>query len=190
MAVVLKKRRLTLWIVLLLVVMGIWLQRQEEQPFIQPQEEAEQVMDYSLTDFEITSMNSDGQVKHRLAGTRMPHYAENDYAELTQPYMEIYRATGNVMTVDSKLAKVYQGGDSVFLEGDVNMLNQPLDGQNKTEVRTRDLWYYADREFAETGAPVTITNNNGMTAGVGMKVYTKDNVVELLANVRGKYVPK
>ncbi len=183
-----RKRTLTLWVVLLLTVLGLWMQQQEDQGVRQLQDDAAPVMDYSMSDFEITAMDEKGRPKHRLRGASMLHYAETDYAELVQPHLEIYRDDAGPMTLDAELAMVYQGGESVLLQGDVKILRQNQARQNDMQVQTRDVWFYADKEIAETTELVTIRDGIGITTARGMKVDTRAGSVHLLAAVRGEYV--
>lgn len=183
-----KKRRITLWVVALLALLGWWLQRQEGQVPLPVTEERAEVMDYALTDFVIIAMDETGAPKHRLRGQSMSHYAESDYAELVEPRLEVYGRGGDGTTsVDAPLARVYQGGESVLLEGDVRMLRQDAGEQAGMEVQTRDLWFFAEREFAETGAAVTITEAKGVTTAEGMTMDLKTGILHLLAAVRGRY---
>lgn len=188
MATALSKRHITLWVVLLLVLLSLWLQRQEDQALEQPQDGDELVMDYSLTDFEITAMDEAGQPKHRLQGESMVHYAETDYAELVQPHLEVYRDDGaGPMSLDADVAMVYDGGESVLLQGEVRMLRQDALSEQIMEVQTRDVWFYSARELAETSEKVTILDARGTTTATGMKIDLKAGTMELLASVRGKY---
>jgi len=188
MASAMKNRRITLWVVLLLAALSLWLQRQGEPPLEQQQEDGALVMDYSLADFEITAMDETGRPVHRLRGVSMLHYAGVDYAELVKPHLEIYRVPAGLMSLDADVAMVYQGGESVLLQGDVKMLRKNRDNQNEMEVQTRDVWFYADQEIAETSEPVIFKDNIGVTTAKGMRVDTRSGNLDLLANVRGKYV--
>jgi len=184
-----KKRHITLWVVLLLAVLGWWLQREGGQIQIQPQKLPE-VVDYSLTDFVITAMDEHGAPKQRLSGKSMVHYAERDYAEMKQPHLEVYGETnmGGPVQVDAELAKVYQGGDSVLLAGDVSMVRQDPGRKSELQVQTRDLWYFSPSEYAETSADVTIRDELGVTRARGMTMDMKAGTLDLLAAVRGEYV--
>ena len=188
MAAAIRKRTVTLWVVLLLAVLGLWMQQQENQDVRLLQDDAEPVMDYSLSDFEITAMDEQGRPKHRLQGASLSHYAETDFAELVQPHLEVYRDDAGPMTLDAEVAMVYQGGESVLLQGDVKILRQNQAKQGDMQVDTRDVWFYADREVAETSELVTIRDGIGTTTARGMKVDTQAGTVHLLAAVRGEYV--
>lgn len=184
-----KKRYITLWMVLLLALLGWWMQRQEGQGPIQPQAQQAPMSDYSLADFVITAMDDQGVPKHRLRGQSMVHYADTDYAELVQPQLEVYAEQSEPpVTLDAQLARVYQGGESVLLEGDVLMLRPGTARQSAMQVQTRDLWLFTEREYAETGAEVTIRDGLGVTTAKGMTIDMQTGVVNLLASVRGEYV--
>lgn len=189
MATALSKRHITLWVVLLLALLSLWVQQQEDQALEQPQEGDALVMDYSLTDFEITAMDETGQPKHRLQGESMIHYAETNYAELVRPHLEVYREAGaGPMSLDADLAMVYEGGESVLLQGEVRMLRQDALTEHVMEVQTRDVWFYSERELAETSEKVTILDARGTTTAKGMKINLKAGTMELMASVRGEYV--
>ncbi|HHJ80399.1 MAG TPA: LPS export ABC transporter periplasmic protein LptC [Candidatus Tenderia electrophaga] len=188
MAAAIKKRTVTLWVVLLLALLGLWLQQQEDRGERQPSDAAAPLMDYSLSDFVITTMDENGRPKYRLQGGALSHYAATDYAEMVQPHLEIYQAAGGAMLLDAELAKVYQGGESVLLQGEVNILRQNQGKQNDMQVHTRDVWFYADKEVAETAERVTIRDGIGTTKAKGMRVDTRAGTVHLLTAVRGEYV--
>ncbi len=183
------KRHITLWILLLLAVLSWWLQRQEGQSFQPPEKGESLVMDFSFSDFVITAMDNNGEPKHRLLGKSMIHYVDTDFAELTEPRLEVYREMElEPMTLDSERALIYQNGDSVLLQGEVVLLRHDEARENIMKVLTRDVWVYHDQEFAETGERVTITDNMGITTAKGMKLDMKAGTIELLAEVRGEYV--
>lgn len=191
MAKAIKRGHLTLGVVLLLALLGWWVQRQEGQVPTQPPQEQAEVMDYSLADFIITAMDEQGAPKHRLRGESLFHYAESDYAELVRPHLEVYGEVGaGPVSLDAELARVYQGGDAVLLEGDVLMLRQDQARRPLMEVQTRDLWIFTVREYAETGADVTIREARGVTTATGMTIDMKTGIVNLLASVRGEYAPE
>jgi lipopolysaccharide export system protein LptC len=55
---------------------------------------------------------------------------------------------------------------------------------------TRDLTIYPQREYAETGAAVTITSGRNEMQAVGMRLDLSDGRLELLSETKGKYVTK
>jgi lipopolysaccharide export system protein LptC len=187
MALALKKRTVTLVVVLVLAALSWWIQRQQQVTQVS-KEEAAPLMDYSLTDFEMTAMDDQGIPKQRLRAESMLHYAEADYAELVKPHLEVYRHDAGTTLLDADKALVYQGGDSVFLEGDVRMQREAWQQQGAMEILTQDVWFDAQREYARTDAAVTINDTNGTTTGRGMQADIKAGSMQLLSSVRGKYV--
>ncbi len=163
------------------------LQREDkgEQPL---SDDAAPVMDYFLSDFVITVMDENGRPKHRLQGVSLTHYVETDYAELVRPHLKIYQEAGGAMLLDAELAKVYQGGESILLQGEVKILQQNQNQQSDMDMYTRDVWFYADKNVAETSAMVTIRDGIGITRAKGMRLDARAGTVHLLAAVRGEYV--
>ena len=53
-----------------------------------------------------------------------------------------------------------------------------------------DLPEFTDTHYAETAAPVTITDANSTVKAIGMHAFLAEERIELLSAVRGVYVPQ
>ena len=180
------KRYVGLGLILVLAVLGWWLQR-EEVAFDARQEVDEHVMDYAIKDFEITVMDEAGVPRHRLQAEKMIHFSDDDSAELANPYLQIYRDEGGPWELSSDVALVYQGGSLVLLQGDVHIKRQDGADSVPLTLDTRDLWVYAAQDYAESKEVVTIRDALGVTQAKGLYVDLDGGRLQLLSEVRGEY---
>ncbi|MDZ4263713.1 MAG: LPS export ABC transporter periplasmic protein LptC [Pseudomonadota bacterium] len=191
------RRYLGLFVVLALALLSWWFQRQESSPGVGQQGSAH-VVDYSMSDFEVTAMDEAGRPRHRLRAVLMEHYADDGSAELEQPQLLLYLPAGPTAatapsaterwSLRAERARLYNDGSVALLEGAVQA--QHVDGSDKVllELQTRDLWVYVDEQRAESDQLVEIRERHGITRAQGLKIDLKAGQIELLAAVRGEYV--
>ncbi len=187
MVFAINKRFIGLIVVLILAVFSWWLQQREDLSQGVEEEGDGHVVDYAIRDFEMAAMDDTGKPRHHLTALSMEHYADDDSAKLERPNLQVYRKNGEPWVVKSDSALVYQGGSVVHMQGAVQMRRLDEAGQTSMQVDTRDLWVYADQEYAESAEAVVIQDSMGVTRAEGMKVDIKAGRLQLLAAVRGEY---
>ncbi len=188
MAFPISKRHLGLLLVLALAVLSWWWLQKEIESGSEPARSDDQLVDYSLTGFSVIAMDDEGKPRHRMDAEKMLHFAETDYAEITAPILEMYGNQGEVVRLNADMALVYQGGDPVLFQGAVQIIKYDAEAHQTLQVLTRDVWFYADKELAETSESVTLKDAIGTTTAEGLKVDMKAGSLQLLAAVRGRYV--
>ena len=145
--------------------------------------------DYYLVNFTLTTMNDSGVPKHELTADNMYHYPDDDTATLANPRLVIYHEEADSWEIRADRGLVSEGGESVFLQGDVfvNRLDDRPDHQ--LEIITRDLTVKTEEETASTEQAIIIKDHYGVTEGVGMQANLKARHFQLLSQVRGNYQP-
>lgn len=151
--------------------------------------EAKHEPDYFFEDFVLTSMDSQGQPKHRLKGTRMTHYPDDDTTEIEQPELELYVNAMPVWQINAEHGLVSAEGDQVLMRGEVRIKRHGSGQQDAVYVHTRDVLVRPDEKYAETDQLVIITSGNLKVKAVGMRVFIGQGRVELLSKVAGVHVP-
>lgn len=184
----LSKRHVVLFLALGLAALSWWWQQKEIESGREPGAVDDKLVDYSLADFSATAMDEDGKPRHRMDAAAMVHFAETDYAEITTPTLEMYGKEGKTVRLNADMALVYEGGDPVLFQGDVRIVQFDNEDNQALEILTRDVWFYADKELAETSERVTLKDAIGTTTAEGLKVDMKAGKLRLLADVRGRYV--
>jgi lipopolysaccharide export system protein LptC len=147
---------------------------------------ARHVADYSMRQFTVNAMNSDGRLDYRLHGARMSHYLDDDTARVEQPNMTVYKDNDPIWNVYARHGWIAADQKSIVLHGEVLIWRNPIGGP-ALEIQTDNLHIAPDRQYAETASPVTITQAIGVTRAVGMRVDLEQNTLVLLASVQGSY---
>jgi len=184
--------RLDKWLVVVLVAalstLSWWLPlEQRPAPALSHAIQLEHVVDYSLTDFDLTAMSAAGRPRYHLQAASLRHYADDDTADLTAPRLKIFRKELSPWWVQSKRAVVASGGTAVVLQDDVQARRLTEVPADKLELFTSVLKVIPDRQYAETAAPVRLISAQGVTRGVGLEADFKAQQYRLLAQVSGDY---
>lgn len=139
---------------------------------------------------DLSSLDANGQLKHRLRATRMLHYPDDDSATLSQPYLEIYRPVGPPWQVNAEHGWISRGGAEVLLEDQVKIERHAAQGIHATRFDTSKLRAFPDRDYAETDAPIRYRSAGLEVKSVGMRAYLEQGRIELLSQVRAVHQPQ
>ena len=176
------------WFILIsLAIVTTWLVQSLEADLLVSEDMTSHIPDYTLNDFESTSMDEHGQLKNRLTAKTMTHYP-NANANLTAPNMVFYKEKRPIWTVRAENGEVSPDGNQVWLLGNTILQRHPETQQQPLKMISRDVFVQVNTEYAETAAPSTIYHNNGETKSVGMRIFMPTEQIELLSTVRGHYV--
>lgn len=145
--------------------------------------------DYYLVNFTLTTMDDNGNPKHKLSADNMYHYPDDDTANLENPRLVVYQDERDSWEIRADSGLVSEEGKSVFLQGDVfaNRLNSQPD--HGLEIITRDLTIKPEEETASTEQAIIIKDRYGVTEGVGMHANLKERRFQLMSQVKGNYKP-
>jgi len=184
--------RLDKWLVVVMVAalstLSWWLPlEQRPAPALTRATPAEHVVDYSLTNFDLTAMSVAGRPRYRLQAASLRHYLDDDTADLTAPRLKVFRKELAPLWVQSQRAVVASGGTAVLLQDDVEARRLTDVPADKLELFTSVLKVIPSRQYAETAAPVRLVSAQGVTRGVGMEADFKTQQYRLLAQVSGDY---
>lgn len=145
--------------------------------------------DFYLKDFTLTTMDKAGVPRNRLESPYMVHYADDDISEVTTPRMQVFGKDAPPWHIDAGMGVILSEGKTVLLrDGVIISQSDPHNGQ-LTTLRTADLTVTPESESAETASPVSFADSAGnVVDAVGMRANFRDERLELLSQVRGKYV--
>ena len=145
--------------------------------------------DYTLANFSVDALDTNGQHAFSLAGPRLVRRAEDGSIFVATPDYEIIDNSRNVWRGHSDSAWVNKDGSVMKFEGSVQMRRQPTATVTPVELVTSNLTVTSDKATSppkktlETTALATITDPNHVVHGVGMKADMGMKVVELLSDV-------
>ncbi len=140
--------------------------------------------DFTMEEFEVTTMGENGSPLHRLSAAYMAHFSDTDTKELTHPHLIIYREDTQPWHVASERGWVSADNDVLMLLGKVNIWRNSPDGKREIHIETEDLRVLPGEEYAETELPASISTPESFTRGTGMRAYLGESRVQLLSMVK------
>jgi lipopolysaccharide export system protein LptC len=140
--------------------------------------------DFWVDEFMLRRFNLDGSIQHTLKAARMEHYPDDDSTEVSEPRVAYFRE-GLVTTVTARKGWLDKEGKHVRLNDDVRIVRADQDGTS-TVVETSILNVIPDDEYAQTDAPVTITQGKSVIRGAhGLEINNKTRIAVLIGPVTG-----
>jgi len=95
--------------------------------------------DYTIENFAATEMNAQGQRKHELRAARLAHYADDDSAELTRPYLIQYPPDAAPVHTRADRGRVSPDGKEILMQGNVRVTRGASGADPAGEVQTREM---------------------------------------------------
>ena len=151
--------------------------------------------DYTLANFTVDALDTDGHHAFSIAGPRLVRRAEDGSIFVATPKYEIIDNSRNVWRGHSDSAWVNKDGSIMKFEGHVEMRREATATVTPVELQTSDLTVTSDKSSSppkktlETAALATITDPNHVVHGIGMKADMGMKVVELLSDVHWNIQP-
>lgn len=184
--------RPTTWLPLaalaLLVGLTLWL-HQLVQPSARATGKLRHDPDVIVENFNARKLGEDGRVLYTLAARKMVHYPDDDSALLEQVMLEAFEPKQPKMTATADTGRLEQGGDRVFIEGNVVVVRE-ADARNEAARLTTDkLLVLPDEGIARTTSPVTLESPSGRAVAAGMELDNRARTLKL-DRVRATYKPK
>ena len=157
---------------------------------IQPGEVRESLpLGYYLIDAKIFGTDEDGRLLYEIWAARAEERPDEGRLLLSDVRIE-YRPAENVpwvLTADSGEAPTDQA--YIELSGAVELANTPRDQGQRTLIKTQRLRFEPDASVASTEAAVSVFLGAGRLDAVGIKVYLRDDRLELESSVHGEFNP-
>jgi LPS export ABC transporter protein LptC len=164
-----------------------WLIEDEYAPRLSSNHSA----DFFSSHYEKWQMSDTGERQNYLFANKMTHFSDNGVTLLEQPQMSFYSTTQPTWQLKAQTGDVSKNGESVSLNGQVNIERLANAAQQALIIETRNLTVSPKTFDAKTSELTKLHQGNNTTTGLGMTVNFKTPVhLELLANVHSKYEPK
>jgi len=173
-----------LLLVALISTWSAWKPAEDADPLLA--ELLAQRSDYVLHDFEIVSLNAEGEEAFTLTAPQMQQTIGARTMELTSPTFFVPQRDDRRWHVTANTGWVSENSDEVRLRGEV--LAVPLN-DDSLKIETEALNVFPQQELATSTELVTLTRPGATMHGTGMRAHLADNRVELLANTRFQHAP-
>jgi lipopolysaccharide export system protein LptC len=138
--------------------------------------------------FSARKFGEDGRTLYTLAARRMVHYPDDDSALLESIGFEAYEPRQPRVTISSERGRLLEGGDKVWLEGNVVMVREADARFEASRLTTEQLLVLPDTGVARTTGPVLLENPSGRVEAAGLELNNKTRLLKL-DRVRANYKP-
>jgi len=167
---------------LLIGVVTTWIAWRDREP--EPLADLlAQRSDYVLYDFDLVSLNADGEEAFTLTAPQLQQTMGARTLELTTPTFFIPQGGGaRRWQVNADTGWISANSDEVRLRGSV--VAAPMDEADQTRIETKALNVFPQKELATSKVLVTLTRPGITMRGTGMRAYLDQNRVELLSKTR------
>ena len=156
----------------------------------QPREVRESLpLGYYLIDAEIFGTDEDGRLLYKIWAGRAEERPDKERLSLSDVRIE-YRPVENVpwlLTAESGEAPTDQS--YIDLSGAVELANTPRDQGERILIKTQELRFEPDTFIASTEEAVSLFLGVKRLDAVGIKVYLRDDRLELKSSVHGEFDP-
>jgi LPS export ABC transporter protein LptC len=144
---------------------------------------------YYLIDAEIFGSDETGRLLYEIWAGRAEERPDEERLLLSDVRIE-YRPVENVpwlLTADSGEAPTDQS--YIDLSGAVELANAPSDQGERALIKTQKLRFEPETFVASTESAVSLFLGAGRLDAVGIKVYLRDDRLELESSVHGEFNP-
>src|SRR5690606_30422562 len=145
--------------------------------------------DYTLADFTLNALDSDGRRSFQVSGPRLVRRGEDGSIFVTTPDYLLIDGSGKAWRGRSDSAWVDREGSLMKLQGDVRMRRDADAGDEPVEVVTRDVTAWPREHRIETDAPATISQPGSILRGTGMRGDLDARILELMSDVHSTLQP-
>jgi lipopolysaccharide export system protein LptC len=163
----------------LLVALSLWLNQLVQVPMARADGKQRHDPDLMVENFSALKLGHDGRVLYTLAARKMVHYPDDDSALLESIQLEAFEPRQPKMTITADNGKLEQGGDRVFIEGNVIVVRE---GDAKTEsarLTTEKLLVLPNEGIARTDADVRMESASGHADARGMEIDNRNRTMKL-----------
>jgi lipopolysaccharide export system protein LptC len=163
----------------LLVGLTLWLNQLVQAPSTRGDGSKRHDPDLVVDSFSARKLGEDGRVLYTLAAKKMVHYPDDDSALLENVRVEAYEPRQPKMTITADHGRLEQGGERVFIEGNVVIVR---DGDAKNEparLTTEKLLVLPDAGIARTSSEVTLVSPSTRAVAAGLELDNRSRTLKL-----------
>ena len=164
---------------LLLVGLTLWLNNLVQVPAARADGSSRHDPDLIVEDFSAKKLGEGGEVLYTLAARKMVHYPDDDSALLESVTLESFEPRQPRITITASNGRLEQGGERVFIEGNV-VVKREGDGRiEPSTLKTEKLLVLPDTGIARTQSPVLLESASHRIEAAGMELDNKARTVTL-----------
>jgi lipopolysaccharide export system protein LptC len=179
---------LPLAVLALLVGLTLWLNALVQAPVARADGSLRHDPDLMVENFNARKLDTNGQVLYTLAARKMVHYPDDDSALLESVTLEAFEPRQPKMTATADHGRLEQGGDRVWIEGNVVIVREADAKNEAARLTTEKLLVLPDEGKASTTSDVMLESLSGRAFGKGLELDNRARTMKL-DQVRATFKP-
>ena len=179
---------LPLAVLALLVGLTLWLNQLVQPPASRADGTLRHDPDLIVENFNARKLGEDGRVLYTLVARKMVHYPDDDSALLESVRLEAYEPRQPKTTATAARGRLEQGGDRVWIEGDVVLVREGDEKHEPARLTTERMLVLPDEGIARTTSEVTLEGPSGRAVASALELDNRARTMKL-DRVRATYKP-
>jgi lipopolysaccharide export system protein LptC len=147
-------------------------------------------VDYSIEDFKLSLIDSQGKMQYHLSAASMLHYKQSDQTQLQEPSLELQRTAEEQWKIEARKGQVSPRGKDLSLQGMVRIERTATETLEPFTMTTESLQISTSKNTVSTEDSVHLEGSGISIRAKGMFADLDQDKIQLLANVRVSYVPQ
>jgi lipopolysaccharide export system protein LptC len=135
--------------------------------------------DLMVENFNARKLDEAGLVRYTLVARKMVHYPDDDSALLEAVRLEAFEPRQPKMTITADHGRLEQGGDRVWIEGNVVVVREADAKLGASRVTTEKMLVLPDEGIARSEAEVRMDGPDGVARAAGLVLNNKTRTLEL-----------
>ena len=135
--------------------------------------------DLVVENFNARKLDPNGAVRYTLVARKMVHYPDDDSAHLETVTVEAFEPRQPKLTATADRGRLEQGGDRVWVEGNVVVVREADAKTSPLRLKTEKLLVLPDEGIARTSNEVTLESAQGRAEAMGMELNNNSRVLRL-----------
>lgn len=141
------------------------------------------------------SFNATGRLTSRIESRRIEQFESDQITRMQQPQATLFGGADDASwELEAQQAEYLEAPDLIHLTGNVRITrladqSGDMSPSGPVSLSTEALTLNNEEQTVYTSEPVTITDALGVTRATGMKAWIETRILELKAQVEGRYEP-
>lgn len=172
----------------LLVGLTLWLNNLVQPAAARADGKLRHDPDLVVEKFSASKLGEDGRVLYTLVARKMVHFPDDDSALLESLKLEAFEPRQPTMTITADHGRIEQGGDRVWIEGNV-VVHRAADARaDEARLTTEKLLVLPEQGIARTSSEVRLVSGTGRAHAAGMEIDNRARTIRL-EKVNATFLP-
>jgi lipopolysaccharide export system protein LptC len=172
----------------LLVGLTLWLDQLVQPTVARADGSMRHDPDLIVENFNARKLGLDGAVQYTLVARKMVHYPDDDSALLESITLEAFEPKQPKMTITAKNGRLEQGGDRVFIEGDVVVVREADAKNEATRLTTESVMVLPEEGIARGSTAVTVQTATNRADAASFELNNRTRMLSM-EKVQARFKP-